>query len=628
MTTTENRTDPATGTGPDPATGTERISAVPLLLAFGRGEGPRLVLACAFGAASALAGLVPFLVAYLIVDELLGDSVDGNRLWLYGALTVAAIVVRAVLFAASMWVSHIAAYTILYRVRISVSEALARLPLGFFSRRRSGALKKTMADDVEALEIFLAHAIPEGVVAATAVAASSVILFVADWRLALATLVVVPIAILALSGTSATAQGRVNAYHRSGERMNAALVEFLAGMLVVRLFNRSGDRHRRTETAVLDHERFETDWARDVLVGGTLYFVALGANALFILPLGLVLHDNGSVSLSVLVLFVVLGLGYTQPLIKLQGILNQLSMMGAGGKAINDLLDEPPLPDRPGDREPVDDTIEFRDVCFSYGAGEALSGVSFVARAGEVTALVGPSGAGKTTIARLVARFWDVGSGSVSVGGVDVREVGVAALMDRVAFIFQDSFLFHDTIAANIAFGRPDASPEEIERVAGLARCHDFIRDLPDGYASIVGEGGSTLSGGQRQRVAIARALLKDAPIVILDEATAHADPENETAIQAAIAEATAGRTLLVIAHRLSTIADADQIVVVEDGRIAERGRHQDLLERGGLYSRLWADHIAGAGWSLRGSAEQAERGSADLAERGSVEPGDLEEPR
>ncbi len=597
----------------------ERISAVPLLLDFGRSERPRLILSCVLGAASAVAGLVPFLVAYLIVDELLSDTVDDDRLWFYGALTVAAIVARAVLFAAAMWVSHIAAYTILYQVRISVSEALAKLPLGFFSRRRSGALKKTMADDVEALEIFLAHAIPEGMVAATAVAASSVILFVADWRLALATLVVVPIAMFAISKVGDTAQ-RVNDYHRSDERMNAALVEFLQGMLVVRLFNRSGDRHRRTETAVLDHERFETDWARDFLVGGTLYFVALGANALFIVPLGLVLYENGSVSLSVLVLFVVLGLGYTQPLIRLQGILNRLTMMGAGGKAINDLLDEPPLPDAPGDREPVDDTIEFHDVCFSYGAADALTGVSFVARAGEVTALVGPSGAGKTTIARLAARFWDVGSGSVSVGGVDLREVGVAALMDRVAFIFQDSFLFHDTIAANIAFGRPDATTAEIERAATLARCHDFIIELPDGYASIVGEGGATLSGGQRQRVAIARALLKDAPIVILDEATAHADPENEAAIQAAIAEATAGRTLLVIAHRLSTIADADQILVVDEGRIVERGRHQDLLDTGGLYARLWSDHIAGAGWSLRGSADRTLRGSADRTLRGSAE--------
>ncbi len=587
----------------------ERISAVPLLLAFGRSERPRLIVSSLLGAATAIVQLVPFVLGYLIVDELLHPPVDDGRLWLYAGLTVAAIVLRGLLFAAALWISHIAAYAILYRVRLRLSEALAKVPLGFFARRRSGELKKTMADDVEALELFLAHAIPEGSLAAASFVASSILLLVVDWRLALASMVVVPLAFAGMAVAMRGGRQRMDDYHRSDARMNGALVEFLQGMLVVRLFNRSGERVRQIEQAILDHARFEVAWARDFLVGGTFFFVALTANVLFLLPIGLLLERDGSLSVSELVLFLLLGLGYTAPLLRLQPIFAQLNGMGAGGQAIDDVLHEPPLPDRDGGVEPSDDTIELRDVTFAYGAGEpALRDVSLTARAGEVTALVGPSGSGKTTIARLVARFWDVDAGAVSIGGVDVRDIRVSALMDRVAFIFQDSFLFHDTIAANIAFGHPDAPREAVERAARLARCEAFITALPDGYETVVGEGGDTLSGGQRQRIAIARALLKDAPIVILDEATAHADPENERAIQEAIAEATAGRTLLVIAHRLSTIMHADQILVVDDGRIAERGRHEELLAAEGLYARMWADHVAASGWTLAAAAAEGSR--------------------
>lgn len=245
-------------------------------------------------------------------------------------------------------------------------------------------------------------------------------------------------------------------------------------------------------------------------------------------------------------------------------------------------------------------------MAFSYGAGEVLSDISFQAGQGGVTALVGPSGAGKTTIARLAARFWDVDRGRILVGGVDVREIPLAQLMGEISFVFQDTFLFRDTIAANIALGRASASADEIERAARAARCHDFVEALPDGYDTVIGERGATLSGGERQRIAIARALLKDAPIVILDEATAHADPENEAAIQEAIAELTAGKTLLVVAHRLSTIAGADQILVVDGGRIVDRGPHRRLLAAGGLYASLWKDHMDSLGWSLSAGREEA----------------------
>jgi ATP-binding cassette, subfamily B, bacterial IrtA/YbtP len=573
----------------------------PLLLGFARPEWRRLTLSCALAMLAALFQLAPFVLAYLVVAQLLAPPVDAGRLWLLAGLAVVAVVARFAIYATALWVSHVAAYGILYRLRLRLSEKLASLPLGYVTSRRSGEIKTVMGDQVEELEIFLAHAIPDFASGAAALVASTVILVAADWRLALPALVVVPLAFGVIHLGMRDMQERTLDYHAAGARMNGALVEFLQGMQVIRLFNRAGTRFRQTEHAVTEYTAFETRWARDFLYIGTFFFVALAGNVLFIVPIGLALIVTGHLAVATFVLFLLLGVGYTAPLLRLHAIYNRLNYMAGGGQMIHELLAEPPLPDAAQRARLRGHAIEFRDVAFSYGASEVLSGVSFHAREGEVTALVGPSGAGKTTVARLAARFWDVDAGAVLVGGVDVREIPVSQLMDEVSFVFQETFLFHDTLAANIALGKAGASLEDIERAARAARCHEFISALPDGYDTIVGERGATLSGGQRQRIAIARALLKDAPITILDEATAHADPENEAAIQEAIAELTAGKTLLVVAHRLSTIAGAGQILVMNRGRIVERGCHEELVAAGGLYSTLWEDHVHSLGWSLPG---------------------------
>ncbi|MFT4252462.1 MAG: ATP-binding cassette domain-containing protein, partial [Caulobacter sp.] len=310
-----------------------------------------------------------------------------------------------------------------------------------------------------------------------------------------------------------------------------------------------------------------------------------------ILPVGLVLLRQGSITLPTLLLFVILGANYSQPLLKLFNQFHGLAHISMGSTAVADLLAQTPQADT-GTRVALRHyDVAFEHVRFGYGAADVLHDIGFVARTGEATALVGPSGSGKSTIANLVPRFRDVREGKVTIGGVDVRDIGLDQLMETVAFVFQDTFLFSDTIGANIRFGKPDASDAEVEAAARAARAHDFIAALPQGYDTPLGEQGRTLSGGERQRIAIARAILKDAPVVVLDEATAFADPDNETAIQEAIGALTRGRTLLLVAHRLHTVMNADQILVVDQGRIVERGTHAGLLAEKGLYARLWEDY-------------------------------------
>jgi ATP-binding cassette subfamily B protein len=441
------------------------------------------------------------------------------------------------------------------------------------------------------MELIFAHGIPEGVSALATWVAVSVWLFAVDWRMALATVAVTPIAFVLISTGMARGARRAADYQRAGARMNASVVEFLAGMAVVKIFNRTGESFAETARAVRAYAEVETAWAEDYLpLGGTFYALVL-TNVVVILPVGAFLMAAGSLDLATLVLFVILGANYSQPLMKLFNQFHTLAHISMGSTRIADALAAEPQADSGRTVALASHDVVFDEVSFGYGREEVLHRVSFTAPAGSVTALVGPSGAGKSTVASLVARFWDPRSGRVTLGGVDLREIGLAQLMDMVAFVFQDSFLFSDTIAANIRFGNPKASDAEVEAAARAARAHDFIMAFPDGYATRLGDRGQLLSGGERQRIAIARAILKNAPVIVLDEATAFADPDNEAAIQEAIGALTAGRTLLVVAHRLHTIMSADQILVVDGGRIAEAGRHDDLVAKGGLYARLWRDY-------------------------------------
>lgn len=566
-----------------------------------RQERRRLLSAVLLAVAAVACQLVPYLMAYRVAVELVTEvDPDGGALTRYALVALVAIAAGTTLMGGALAISHLCAYWLLYRLRRRIANRLAVLPLGEVSRRGSGAIGKLAMEDVERIEVFVAHMLPDAVASLSVVAATTVWLFAIDWRLALAAVAVVPLALLGLRHATRGSGTWVAQWHSAGMAMNQAITEFLHGIKTVKVFNRQSDTVARATGAVRGYVAAETRWGTAFLPGGAAYFTVMAANVVVVVPVGLWLYRDGAVDLPTLLLFLLLSLGYTAPLTKLTGYSSQLRQVRFGADEIAALLDAPALPDT-HQRVPLGPAaVELTDVTFGYRPDRTvLEGVTLRAEPGEVTAIVGPSGSGKTTIARLVARFFDVSAGTVTVGGVDVRELAVDQLMDTVAVVFQDPFLFHDTIRANLTLGQPDVDDESVYRAARAARCHDFILALPQGYDTIVGERGATLSGGERQRISIARALLKDAPVVVLDEATASTDPENEVLIQQAVASLAAGRTLLVIAHRLTTVRNAGRIVVMTDGRVVESGRHEDLLRAGGTYAGLWEDATTSARWSL-----------------------------
>ncbi|MFP4439066.1 MAG: ABC transporter ATP-binding protein [Chloroflexaceae bacterium] len=607
-----------------------------------------LALAGLLSAVGNAAGLAPYLVIYFIAVEVLGKplaAVDAGRLWMLAAVALGAVIVKAAATGMALYVSHVAAYRILYDLRIALAEHMGRLPLGYFSERSTGQIKKVIHEDVEQLEEGLAHMIPDLVGGLTAPIITAIVLLAVDWRLALATIALLPFAV-AMYGWVAARSG-IAEYNAINGRINSAVIQYINGMKVLKMFLRADASFARLRAVAEEMRAYYKGPYAGSIPALAVIFAVVRANLLLIVPLGVLFYLGGSLEITTFVLFLVLGMGFNRPIWTLFSSYGVAAwQVSEAGKHIGALLDAAPLREPDVPQTPRDASIVFEQVSFSYtqepqhpepqnpepGAEVkgtvrgsrflVLNNVSFSIPAGSVTALVGPSGAGKSTIAKLIPRFWDVNDGQIRLGGVDVRQIGTARLMDQVAFVFQDVFLFNDTVAANIRVGKPAATDAEVEAAARAARCHDFITALPQGYATPVGENGSRLSGGQRQRLSIARAILKDAPVVVLDEATAFLDPENEAQIQAALAAlVAAGKTVVVIAHRLSTITEVDQILVVDGGRIAARGTHRDLLQQSPLYKDLWEAHIASQEWQLAQGTGHSEQRTAN-SEQGTGDRG------
>lgn len=588
-----------------------------ILLKFARPARGRLLAASLVALVATVLELAPFLVIYLAVEQLISGTATAGSLLTLTLVAVAAIAGRAVLSAVAMTLSHLAAFESQYEVRLQLAEHLTRLPLGWFADRRSGEIKKSMADDVDRMELLLAHAIPELVSAAAGWLIVTVWLLALDWRMALATAAVVPVAYAFMRLALRNMAGRVAATDGADARMNGSIVEFLHGLAVLKVFHRAERAVGDTQAAIENYATAATASSRAYYPFGTVYQTLVVANIVVVVPVGLLLLHSGQIGVETLLLFCTVALGYSLPLLRLFTLGINLTFMSSAAVGIQHILDTPPLPDPARRIELRGHAVEFRNVSFGYGDDDVLHGISFTAAQGQVTALVGPSGAGKTTIARLIPRFWDVRSGTVTVGGVEVGAMAVEQLMETVAFVFQDPFLFNDTIRANIAMGRPSAPPDEVVAAARAARAHEFIERRPAGYETVVGERGANLSVGEKQRITIARALLKGSPVVVLDEATAFLDPDNEAAIQEAISALAADRTLVVIAHRLSTIALADKIVVLDRGRIVAQGRHPELLAAGGLYRKLWRDQETARDATSVGTRAVQQDGSGHMDEMG-----------
>ena len=582
-----------------------------LLLPLARHGRGRFAAAAALALAGTACQLMPYWAVYYVLAAVVQADLTPVRVWVGALVALIGTIGMTGFLGAATWMSHRAAYATLEHLRLRIGRRLGEVPLGELTRRRSGEILRVVNDDVERLESFLAHAIPDAVSSGVVLVGSTGWLLLVDWRMGLAALSVVMVALPLMVVGAGMGSRRTADYGAAMSRMSGSVVEFARGAGVVRVFHRGDAPFPETAAAIRAATGFQAAWGRQLVPPYTAFYTLLASNVVVILPVGLLLWSHGRLSTADLLFFVVVGLGYTSALMKLVQLTTQLGRLGLGAAHIGELDRLRPLAatDRPADLRPP--CIEVTDVTFAHTGLDgtrktALEGVSLYAGPGTMTAVVGPSGAGKSTLAALVCRFWDADAGSVRVSGVDVREMPFGQLMSQVAFVLQDTFLFDDTVAANLRLARPDARDEELIAAATAARAHDFVIALPNGHETRLGPGGGRLSGGERQRLIIARALLKDAPVVVLDEATAHVDPENEVALQDALSELVRGRTLLVVAHRLSTVVGADQIVVLDRGRVVECGRHADLVGRGDLYSRLWAAYAGDptADAALRSLAE------------------------
>ncbi|MFD3702124.1 ABC transporter ATP-binding protein [Nocardia sp. NPDC058658] len=539
----------------------------------------------------------------------MGQLYDDQRSWgAAGWLLIGAAVGLTSAFGARWLADHLAheaSFALEVTLRRALAQALADMPLGAVQRLGAGRIKKVVHDDVKSLHNVVADGVPFiGSTVAQPIAAL-IVLGIVEWKLLVAVLLIVPIAMLCMSLMTRDYAEQRSRYNRANEEVNGAVVEFVQGMPVVRTFDDGGTSFRRFAVAVRGFTVAVGDWIAISRSSGVLtqLFIVPLPTLLLVAVTAVPMLAAGWISVPALVVALLIGAMPIEAVGPLMHLTNYLNDSKAGAARILDILAIAPLREPTHPRTPQSSSIALRSVGFDYGEDRgkpALAEVDIDIPAGTVCALVGPSGSGKSTVARLIPRFYDVTSGSVTIGGVDVRDIAGQVLLSQVALVFQEPFLIDATIADNIRLARPDATDEEVESAARAAAAHDFIvDDIPGGYAAHVGERGGSLSGGQRQRLTIARAILADAPIVILDEATAFADPENEAIIQEAIGRMMRGRTVLIIAHRLSTIVDVDQIVVLDEGRVVERGRHAQLVAAGGTYARLWSRHEQAARWGL-----------------------------
>ena len=503
--------------------------------------------------------------------------------------------------------SHIAAFTTLYKLKLDFTRHIAALPLGFHTANSTGKVRKIVDENIEKLESFIAHQLPDLAGSFAMPVITLVILFVFDWRLGLASLVPIGISYLiqmaAYSGGKA--QRWMKNYQDSLEDMNNAAVEYVRGISVVKAFNQTVFSFRKLYEIIKHYGEFVLKYTLSFKLSYVMFMLVINHVYLFLIPV-IILISGGVTNYAQFALasvfYLIFSVSLPTPFTKMMYV-SQLGRQVADGiERMDKMLDVAPLPETSAPKTTSGYAVAFENVTFTYnGEGEsvALSDVSFTAHQGEVTALAGPSGGGKSTIAHLIPRFYDAASGAVKIGGTDIRTMSTDYLMSIVSFVFQDVFLFKQSVLDNIKIGNPAASREEIIDAAKDAQCHEFIEKLPNGYDTVIGAKNIHLSGGERQRIVIARAILKDAPVIVLDEATAFADPENEQKIQAAFEKLMADKTVIIIAHRLSTVRGANKIVVIDGGRVVEEGTHEELQNAGGKYSRMWERYSGAMNWSL-----------------------------
>ena len=566
--------------------------------------------------------MVPYFCVAHIVTMMLSGEQNFSRYVTAGIIALCGYFGKVLFSCLSTTISHTATYYTLRDLRENITAKLARVPMGTILDTPSGQYKTTIVDRVEGMESTFAHLIPEMTANVLVPLVIAVYLFLLDWRMALLSLVTLVVGLAVMSAGMKNYPVKWEGAVKAGKQMANAIVEYIGGIEVVKAFSQSAGSYKKYSDAVNYNANYYVDWMRENQKIMSAYNAILPSVLICVLPCGFAFWLSGSLELSTFLSIVIFSLGLIGPIIAAFTFTDDLAVLGTNVEEISQLLnagnmasllqmlaasmdtansiDDTPVMDEKGaDITPKSSEIVFNKVDFSYADRKILDQVSFTITEKTTTAIVGPSGAGKTTMCNLIARFWDVNAGKITIGGTDVRDFKLDSLMKNISMVFQSVYLFADTIENNIKFGCPDTTHEQVVEAAKKACCHDFISALPDGYDTVIGEGGGTLSGGEKQRISIARAMLKDAPIIILDEATSSVDPENKDELQRAIEALTHDKTIIMIAHRLKTVRNADQILVLDNAHIVQRGTHAELIRQKGLYADFVSARQEAIGWKL-----------------------------
>ena len=582
----------------------KKDSWLKVLFRYTDGSERRMGLSVILSIISVIGGLVPYYCIYRGADLYIRNigQVPMPEIIRWCILALVFYVVKIVCFSASTWISHIAAYHILEGLRLRLTDRFLKAPLGDVEGHSIGEIKSIMVEKIENMEPPLAHMIPEGSGHILLPVVSLAALCFVDVRIALAALVTLPFSMVLMSLTMVISGKSFTKYDESNAHMNSTIVEYIEGIEVIKAFGRAGTSYEKYSGAILDYKKFVIKWLSSTWITMKLTFALFPSTILGTLPVGLYLTIRGRITISELLLAVMLSMSMVTSFAKIEVFMENIREMKFNIESIEGLLNMRTLPQPEKRVDLKSHDIVMSEVHFSYTGDqkdEVLHGIDLAMPEGGYTALVGPSGGGKSTVAKLISRFWDVTEGSITIGGVNVKDMPLQQLSEMVSFVTQDNFLFRCSILENIRLGDPNATDEQVKEAARKACREEFIKKLPMGYDTPAGEAGKRLSGGEKQRIAIARIMLKNAPIVILDEATAFTDPENEDKLQKSIEALTKGQTLLVIAHRLSTIADADQIVVLKNGCVEAKGTQEELLDNCALYQRMWQAHVGARHWAV-----------------------------